>query len=157
MDEYERYKRAQAERWLKHVLKLGDRCRALKLEIDEQRKLASGLSGIDYSSPAVRSGKTQDAVPDAVSRLLDSIRDYCTELASYVGEQKDAHDALSKMADAVEAECLTRRYVLGQPWERACVDMRYSYDGMMSLRRRALLHAYEVMPLEWRDPMHPAV
>ena len=42
-------------------------------------------------------------------------------------------------------------------WERVCVEMGYSYDGLMKLRRRALLHAYDVMPHTERDSLPPAI
>lgn len=156
-EEYERYKIGQAEAWLRHVLRLGNRCRALRAEIEAQRELASGLRGLDYSSPAVSASPTADTVPNAVSRLLDGIQDYCTELAGYVGEQEAAHKALQRLEDAREAECLTLYYICGYKWSAVAKSMSYSYESVMALRRSGLLHAYDVMPLEWRDPMHPAV
>lgn len=156
-EEYDRYKRAQAARWLEHVRKLGTRCRSLQAEIDAQREIASGLSGIDYSKPAVQSTSTPDSVPNAVIRLQGLISDYCTELVGYVDEQKRAHDALSRMDNAEQAEALKRHYLLGQSWELCCVEMGYSYDGMMKLRGRGMLSLYPHIPLEWRDPSHPAV
>lgn len=38
-EEYERYCRAQAARWLEHVMSLGTRARALQAEIDAQREI----------------------------------------------------------------------------------------------------------------------
>ena len=156
-DEYDRYKRAQAARWLEHVRRLGGKCRALQREVEEQRALASGLKGIDYSAPVVRSSASADGTPEAVIRLLGVIEDYCTELAGYVAEQKAAHDALNAMSDELGAEALKRHYLCGQSWESCCVEMGYSWDGMMSLRKRAVLELYDHIPMEWRDPMHQAV
>lgn len=156
-EEYDRYKRAQAARWLEHVRKLGTKCRSLQAEIDGQREMASGLSGMDYSAPAVKSSPTPDAVPNAVIRLQRLISDYCTELVGYVDEQRRAHDALSRIENAEQAEALKRHYLLGQRWEECCVAMGYSCEGMKSLRYRGLLAVYGVMPQEWRDPVHRAV
>ena len=156
-EEMERYKIGQAEAWLRHVLRLGNRCRALRAEIEAQRELASGLRGLDYSAPAVSASPTADTIPNAVSRLLDGIRDYCTELQEYASEQEAAHKALKGLEDAREAECLTLYYLCGRKWSEVARSMDYSVDTVMELRRSGLLHAYDVMPLEWRDPMHPAV
>ena len=156
-EEYERYKIGQAEAWLRHVLRLGNRCRALRAEIEAQRELASGLRGLDYSAPAVSASTTADTLPNAVSRLLDGIKDYCIELAGYVDEQEAAHKALKGLEDSREAECLTLYYLCGRKWSDVAKAMSYSVDTVMELRRSGLLHAYDVMPLEWRDPMHPAV
>lgn len=157
MEEFERYRAEQAEAWLRHVLRLGNRCRALRAEIEAQRELAGGLRGLDYSSPAVSASPTQDSIPNAVSRLLDGIQEYCTELAGYVSEQEAAHKALQRLEDAREAECLTLYYICGKKWSEVAKAMSYSLDTVMSIRRSALLHAYDVMPLDRRDPMHPAL
>lgn len=156
-EEYDRYKRAQAARWLEHVRRLGGKCRALQREVEEQRELASGLKGLDYSAPAVSASSSPDGIPNAVALLLEAIEDYCTELAGYVAEQKAAHDALNSMSDELGAEALKRHYLCGQSWESCCVDMGYSWDGMMSLRKRAVLELYDHIPTEWRDPLHQAV
>lgn len=156
-DEYDAYKRAQATRWLEHVRRLGGKCRALQREVEEHRELASGLKGLDYSAPAVSASSSPDGIPNAVALLLETIEDYCTELAGYVAEQKAAHDALNSMSDELGAEALKRHYLCGQSWESCCVDMGYSWQGMMSLRKRALAMAYDVMPTERRDPMQPAI
>lgn len=156
-EEYDRYKRAQAARWLEHVRRLGGKCRSLQREVEEQRELASGVKGLDYSAPAVSASSSPDGIPNAVALLLETIEDYCTELAGYVAEQKAAHDALNAMSDELGAEALKRHYLCGQSWESCCVEMGYSWDGMMSLRKRAVLELYDHIPMEWRDPLHQAV
>lgn len=40
--------------------------------------------------------------------------------------------------------------MLGKTWEMVCVEMGYSYSGMMKLRRRAVDEVYDLMPEEWR-------
>ena len=50
------------------------------------------------------------------------------------------------MPDPTEARVLRLRYLLGWKWENICVEVGYSYDGIMKLRRRALVSFYEVMP-----------
>lgn len=156
-DEWERYRRAQAERWLKHVMALGRRVRALQDEIECQRDMAAGLKGVDYDGMPKASGSSADAMPNAVIKLQGLIAEYCAELDGYVLEQREAHEALSALDDGATREALTRHYLLGRPWEQCCVEMGYTYDGMMKLRRRALSCAYDVMPFRRRDPMHPAI
>lgn len=156
-EEFDKYKRRQAAAWLESVAKLREHCAALQTEIDDVRQSASGLSGMDYSAPAVSKSPSADSIPNAVVRIQSLISDYCTELASSLEERKKAHDALARMEDKAHASALRRHYLAGQPWELVCVEMGYSWDGMMKLRRRALVEAYDVMPVDRRDPMHPAV
>ena len=156
-EEYEQYRRAQAARWLEHVMSLGSRVRALRAEIEEQRAVASGLKAIVYDGMPRQTCAYGDAIPDAVIRIQELIRDYCSELAGYVDEQREAHDALAKIGDESRRSALTLHYLAGRSWEEVCVEMRYSYRRIMEIRAEALCELYDHMPPEWRDPMHPAL
>ena len=155
-EEYERYKASMAAQWLEHVAKVGRRLRALEDEIAAQRANAEGVQAVCYDAMP-RASSDGQALPNAVIRLQELIADYLTEQAEYVEVQRDAHERLRSLDDPACSECLTRHYLLGATWEQCCVKMGYTWDGMMSLRRRALANAYDAMPTEWRDPMHPAV
>lgn len=155
-EEYERYKRAQAAKWLEHVRGLSIRADKLKAEVDMQRGMMDGVKGVSYDGGG-GGASSDDAVLRAVARLQSAISRYAVELASLVDEQEEAHAALAKLDRAEHEAALTKHYVLGETWEKACVDMGYTWDGMMSLRRQALSAAYDVMPPRWRDPLHPAL
>lgn len=92
-----------------------------------------------------------------VVRLHDLIQNYCAELACYVDEQNVAHACVRLMERPEYVQAITGHYLLGRTWERVCVDMGYTWDGMMTLRKRAVTAFYDVMPTEWRDPRHPAI
>lgn len=156
-EEYERYKRMQASRWMEHVRSLGRRVRSIAEEIEAQRELASGVQAVRYDGAPSGGAASGDAIPNAVARLQELIAEYVAEQAGYVEEQREAHEALRLIEDDACRDALTKHYLLGCNWERVCVDMGYTWDGMMALRRRALLAAYDRMPARWRDPMHPAI
>ena len=155
-DEYDRYRRAQAARWLEHVRGLGARVRAIQSEIDAHRQLAEGVGALRYDREG-HAQPTADAIPDAVARIEEMVADYVAELAGFVEEQREAHEAISRLRRSEYSEALTRRYLIGQSWERICVDMGYSWDGMKTLRYRALSELYDLMPARWRDPVHQAI
>lgn len=155
-EEFERYKRAQAAKWLDHVRGLSIRAEKLKAEADMQRDQMDGVKGVSYDGGGGGS-PSDDAVLRAVARLHAAIRRYAEEMAELVSEQEAAHDALAKLDKAEHEVALSKHYILGETWEKVCVDMGYTWDGMMTLRRQALSAAYEVMPPRWRDPLHPAV
>lgn len=155
-EEYERYKAAQAARWLEDIAQAYTRCETLRAAIEFERSIAEGVQAVNYDGmPRARS--SGDAMPNAVIRLQDACAEFDAELAAFVDMQTDAHERLSRMPDAACAGCLERHYLLGHGWERVCVDMGYAWQGMMSLRKRALAMAYDVMPTERRDPMQPAI
>lgn len=156
-EEYDRYKRAQAARWLEYVGTLRGECDSLEDSIQAAHDRASGLSGMDYSAPAVSSSPSPDSIPDAVIMVQSMVSELCARLGELVEEQRSAEEALACMQDAAGREALRRHYLNGQAWESTCVAMAYSWDGMMKLRRRALVELYDHMPAKWRDPMHPAI
>lgn len=156
-EEYDRYKRAQAARWLESVGKLRGECDSLEDSIQELHDRAAGLKGMDYSAPAVSSSTSPDALPNAVIRVQDMVSELCARLGELMEEQRAAEEALACMQDVAGREALRRHYLNGQTWEGTCVAMAYTYDGMMTLRKRALAELYDHMPAKRRDPMHPAI
>ena len=138
--EFERYKYDQARAYLEHVRALSCRAQALRAEVEAQRELADGVRAMRYGEGGG-----------------DGVEGYCSELAGYVAEQDRAHACVRLMERPEHVQAITGRYLLGRSWERVCVDMGYTWDGMMKLRRRAVTEFYDVMPTEWRYPRHPAL
>ena len=152
-EELQRYRADQAHAYLERIRRLGEGCAGMQALVDDARDRASGVRGIDYSRDRVQTSPTDDAMVNAVDEIRSRIRDYVAVLAEYEAERKRANDALTGMEDYTEAKALRLRYLLGRDWEQVCVEMHYSYDGMMKLRRRALASYWEVMPACERDPM----
>lgn len=154
--EYERYKYDQARAYLEHVRSLSCRTQALRGEVEAQRELADGVRAMGYGEGG--GGSAGDGrMAETVARLQELVDDYCAELSAYVSEQQEAHERVGLMDRPEHAQAITGYYLLGRTWERVRVDMGYTWEGMMSLRRRAVAAFYDVMPAEWRDPRHPAV
>ena len=155
-EEYECYKAKQAEAWLDHVVQLKSRCDTLRDIIEHYRSLAEGVNAIQYDGMP-RAASDGQAIPNAVARIQELTCEFDIELAEYVEEQNDAKTRLMKMPDGDCARCLVLRYVLGYRWSDVVAKMGGTLDGMMKRHRRALALAYDVMPLEYRDPMEPAI
>ena len=156
-DEMIRYRADQAHAYLERIRQAGEDCAGLQAQIDDAYSRAAGIRGIDYSEARVKVSPTADAIPDAVGRIVDKIREYAADLAAYEDDRYAAHRTLSLMLNQTDAKVLRLRYLLDWSWERICCETSYTYDGMMKLRRRALASYWEVMPREGRDPMHPAI
>ena len=154
--EFERYKYDQARAYLEHVRALSCRAQALRAEVEAQRELADGVRAMRYGEGG-GDGAGADRMADTVARLQDLVEGDCSELAGYVAEQDRAHACVRLMERPEHVQAITGRYLLGRSWERVCVDMGYTWDGMMKLRRRAVTEFYDVMPTEWRYPRHPAL
>lgn len=154
--EIDRYKYDQARAYLEHVRALSCRTQALRAEVEAQRELADGVKAMRYGD-GVGGCSGDDRMAETVARLQELISGYCAELARYVDEQEAAHGCVVLMDRPEHAQAITAHYLLGRAWERVCVDMGYTWDGMMKLRRRAVTEFYDVMPIEWRDPKYPAI
>lgn len=157
-EEFEQYRIAQAEAWLVRVRRLVSYRDALEESAAAQFALADGLKAVRYDKPLVRSTPSPDAIPNAVAHHEEMGGELKRIADEATARLKEAARALSQMGDPTEATCLHLYYVDAlETWEHVCVRMHYTYDGMMKLRRRALLDAYDVMPHSERDPMPPAI
>ena len=155
--EYEQYCIEQAEAWLAKVRKAVAYANQLEESAAAHFARADNLKGIDYSAVRVQSSQAADAIPRAVIAHIEAA-EKLGELSEDARRRVDeAASALALMDDATEASCLQLYYVDAlDTWEHVCVRMHYSYDGMMKLRRRALVHAYAVMPHIERNPTYRA-
>ena len=156
--EYEQYCIGQAEAWLEKVRKSAAYARQLEESAAAQYALADGLKAMDYSRIRVAVSATPDAIPNAVANHVEMGDKFKQISDDAKRRMTEAAVAIAQLDDPTESTCLHLYYVDAlETWEHVCVKMHYSYDGMMKLRRRAVLHAYEVMPHAEREPRAPAI
>ena len=156
-DEYRTYRIEQAHAYLERIRKMDDDCAALQQEVEDARAKAEGVNGIDYSKDFVKVSANDDAMVNAIERINAVIRAYTVKLSEMLDERKRASDTINLMSDYTEAKALRLRYICNWKWERICTEMSYSWDGMMSLRRRALCSYWDVMPVSERDQIPSAI
>jgi len=149
MTEFDEWKAEQAAKWLRHIRELKHDIARLEDDIEVQRSLALP-SGIDYSRPSVQTSPSQDAIPNAVIRLEESIAQYTTELVGYLDEKQQARECISRLGDARYRAVLSLYYINGHSWETVGEKVGYSEVHCKELRSEALPLVYEVMPREWR-------
>ena len=149
MTEFDEWKAEQAAKWLRHIRELKHDIARLEDDIEVQRSLALP-SGIDYSRPSVQTSTSQDAIPNAVIRLEESIAQYTTELVGYLDEKQQARECISRLGDARYRAVLSLYYVNGHSWATVGEKVGYSEVHCKELRSEALPSVYEVMPREYR-------
>ena len=154
--DWQRYEREQASAYLKRVRDARRHIAALNAEVDEVRNLASGLKGIDYSRDAVSTPPTDDAMPNAVSKLLDLIAERVALVDSYVRMMDECGAALANL-NGTYSDILRYRYMCDYPWERIAVEMHYSEQWLYELHGQALSAFYPHMPEHERDPLPRAL
>lgn len=151
-------------RWLENVSRSVERRFDFEAQRNAMLSMADNLRGIAYDELRVRSSPTPDAIPNAIiaaeemGEVYGNLRD---EASRHVVK---AEAALAVMGNQAGARALSLYYLafdangkrMYDTWEKVCVEMSYSYDGMMKLVRRAKLELYDLMPHTERDPLHGA-
>ena len=154
--DWQRYEREQASAYLKRVRDARRHIAALNAEVDEVRNLASGLKGIDYSRDMVSTSPTDDAMPNAVSKLLDLIAERVALVDSYVRMMDECGAALANL-NGTYSDILRYRYMCDYPWERIAVETHYTEAYLYELHGQALSAFYPHMPERERDPIPRAI
>lgn len=155
MPELERWKTEQAAQWLEAVKRSANREEAANALMERAKSRVDGIQAAGFARG--RSNPSDDAIANALSRLQEAVLAYSAEAVECLEFQREARDALNRLEDAREAECLTLYYLCGKRWSDVAKAMSYSMDTVMALRRSGLLHAYDVMPHRYRDPLPPAL
>ena len=152
-------------RWLENVSRAMERMFDFEDQAASMRSMADNLRGIDYSRDQVDVSPTPDAIPNAIieademGELYDSLYD------SVSGRVAKAQAALAAMDNQAGARALSLYYLAFDEngkrkydtWEKVCVEMSYTYDGMMKLARRAKLELYDYMPHTERPKVESAI
>lgn len=147
MTEWDDWRVEQAHAYLERVRRMGADCAGLRRLVEDARANLGAVRGLDYSRGGGGSQTAgDDAIVNEIAAVQESVASYVTKLAEYEDERHRAAMAVDRMPDPTEARVLRLRYLLGWKWENICVEVGYSYDGIMKLRRRALVSFYEVMP-----------
>ncbi len=136
-----------------YVRSLTVRMDIMRDEIERQRALLEPTT-VMYREGAAASAKG-DALENGVIRLRESIAEYCTELVEYIEQRKVANDAIMRLDRREHIEALSGHYLRARKWEELCVEMGYSWRGMMNIRKAALCALYDFMPEQWRRDAIP--
>ena len=155
-NDWQRYRREQASAYLRKIRDMRRHIAALNAEIDEQRALASGLTGIDYSRDNVSTSPTDDAMPNAVARLLEIIAERVELVRDYTGMLDECGTSLRDL-NGTYGDVLRYRYLCDYPWERIAAATNYSEQWLYELHNQALSAFYDHMPPTQRDPMPKAI
>lgn len=148
MEHHPDVKKHCAKAYLDYVRSLSQRIQSLQENIERQKTLMLP-SGINYTE-SVSQSTSGDNLENGVIKLHELIAEYCTELSEYVEQQHIAHDVFNALSKPEYNSALTHYYLLGKSWEQVCVEMGYTWQGMMSLRKKAIQEVYDYMPEEWR-------
>ena len=157
MNELEQYHYEQARAWLEHVRLLGQSADTALRKVEYEKAQMENLRGIDYTREHVSNSRHEYELESTIDNLKSNIKDYVTSVAQFTIERRDAYDRLAKLEDPTERDALTLRYCMNNPWEYVEGALNYSHQRIMQIRQSGIAHAYDVMPLEWRERKYSAI
>lgn len=106
-------------------------------EIEELRSSKTSPVGLGDGMP--RGSGTSD-LSGYAARLDELMRELEAEREMQMVTYREIWNQVKKIPNATEQEVLTRRYLIGQSWEKIAVEMKYSYRHVTKLHGHALNH-----------------
>ena len=106
-------------------------------EIEELRSSKTSPVGLGDGMP--RGSGTSD-LSGYAARLDELLRELEAEKELQMVTYREIRQQIGMVPDAIEQEILSRRYLIGQSWEKIAVEMKYSYRHVTKLHGCALNH-----------------
>ena len=105
-------------------------------ELSQLRAEAASVSAALSGMPS--GGGDGQAIPRAVERIADAESRLASAYGTALAERSRVNDAIDTVPDPLRRDILTRRYILGQRWERIAADNDLVMRQVFRLHHRAV-------------------
>ena len=105
-------------------------------ELAQLRAEAASVSAALSGMPS--GGGDGQAIPRAVERIADAESRLASAYGTALAERSRVNDAIDTVPDPLRRDILTRRYILGQRWERIAADNDLVMRQVFRLHHRAV-------------------
>lgn len=105
-------------------------------ELSQLRAEAASVSAALSGMPS--GGGDGQAIPRAVERIADAESRLASAYGTALAERSRVKDAIDTVPDPLRRDILTRRYILGQRWERIAADNDLVMRQVFRLHHRAV-------------------
>ena len=113
------------------------RAKMIQEEIEELRSSKTSPVGLGDGMPH---GSGTSDLSGYAARLDELMRELEEEREMQMVTYHEIWNQVKKIPNATEQEVLTRRYLIGQSWEKIAVEMHYSYRQIIRIHGAALQH-----------------
>lgn len=113
------------------------RAEMIQEEIEELRSSKTSPVGLGDGMP--RGSGTSD-LSGYAARLDELLRELEAEKEMQMVTYREIRQQIGMVPDPTEQEILSRRYLIGQSWEKIAVEMGYSYRNITRVHGYALKH-----------------
>ena len=125
----------EKKQYLRRYLEAKHRAAILQMQIEQLREDTSSVSVNLDGMPHSNSHSDLSGYAAKLDMLLRKLEAEQEEQMFLYQEIKNSVD---RVENAVDREILTRRYLLGQTWEKIAVEMNYEYRYLLRLHGRSL-------------------
>lgn len=113
------------------------RAKVIQEEIEELRSRKTSPVGLGDGLPH---GSGTSDLSGYAARLDELLRELEAEREMQMVTYREIRQQIGMVPDTIEQEILSRRYLIGQSWEKIAVEMKYSYRHVTKLHGHALNH-----------------
>ena len=106
-------------------------------EIEELRSSKTSPVGLGDGMPH---GSGSSDLSGYAARLDELLRELEAEKEMQMVTYREIRQQIGMVPDPTEQEILSRRYLIGQSWEKIAVEMGYSYRNITRVHGYALKH-----------------
>ena len=127
----------EKKQYLRRYQEAKKRAKRIQEEIDALRSRETSPVGLGDGLPH---GSGTSDLSGYAARLDELLRELAAEQEMQMIVYREIRQQIGTVSDATEQEILSRRYLLGQSWEKIAVEMKYSYRHVTKLHGYALNH-----------------
>lgn len=121
-----------------YLYRYRDAVRREKTIADEIEALRAEAARVTQALTGMPGGGDGQAIPRAVERILDAQQRLAAEAARCAAARAEVRAAIDTVPDPLRRDILTRRYILGQRWERIAADNDLVMRQVFRLHHRAV-------------------
>lgn len=113
--------------------------RTMRRLLEELQQLQAEATSVSQALSGMPSGGGDgQAIPRAVERIADAESRLVSAYGAALAELNWVKDAIDTVPDPLRRDILTRRYILGQRWERIAADIDRDLRWVLRLHHRAV-------------------
>lgn len=127
----------EKKQYLRRYQEAKKRAKRIQEEIDALRSSETSPVGLGDGLPH---GSGTSDLSGYAARWDELVRELEAEKETQMVTYREIRQQIGMVPDAIEQEILSRRYLIGQSWEKIAVEMGYSYRNITRLHGYALKH-----------------
>lgn len=128
-----------------YLYRYRDALRREKTIADEIEALRAEAARVTQALTGMPGGGDGQIIPRAVERILDAQQRLAAEAARCAAARAEVRAAIDTVPDPLRRDILTRRYILGQRWERIAADHNVTLRWAAKQHHRTV-DAMEISP-----------